>query len=105
MIKQPLLQFISTQTDVTASRAIDGTVYHNTTTKPIFVQITIYFQVGELIYAYSDNQANPTTIVAYGQNAQAGAFAAEIVFWVLPGNYYKLTKTGLSIAQYWIEYS
>ncbi len=101
----------STQTDVTASRAYDGTVYHNTTSKPITVTVTVNMAGSIKIIAYSDANADPTTVVAgTGATSVATSLPMSCTFTVLPGNYYKVILTDIggagtkSLAS-WIEWS
>lgn len=96
---------ITTQTDVTASRAIDNTVYHNTTAKPIFCVVTVNLSTTAQIAVSSDATATPTLVVGYIQNSNALGEIAQISFWVLPGNYYKAIKTNTATLTTWIEYT
>jgi hypothetical protein len=96
---------ITTQTDVTASRAIDGTVYHNTTGKPIYCMITLQLSTpGVGVTLLTDANPAPSTVVAFEQNNNAQLILVVLMAIVLPGNYYTLTSLGNSFTQ-WIEYS
>jgi len=100
-----------TQNDVTASRAINGTVYRNTDDKIKIVSINIRSNIDDDgaggivgqsdIQIHSDAATPPTTLVAqvgavYNLIAAAGASdyldnKVQAVFIVLPSNYYKAT--------------
>jgi len=69
MIKQPLLQLVSTQTDVTGSRAIDGTVYQNTLTKPLLIVVTINFPLTAYAVVYCDQFAAPSQTIGSALNS------------------------------------
>ena len=98
----PLASEITTQNDVTASRNTTGGVYQNTNTKPMFVSETSTLPTTASATAYSDSAANPTTIVAILSNANLTAQYFQICFWVLPGNYYKITGNQTPVK--WFEY-
>lgn len=97
----PLASEITTQTDVTVSRAIDGTVYHNTTAKPIFVVVTLNGS-NQTAQFYTDSNAAPVTSVAHIQPNAVSGGVFTVSFIVLSGNYYKGVGN-LSIVT-WIEY-
>jgi hypothetical protein len=93
---------ISTQTDATASRAINGTVYQNTGTKPIYVSVVATQSVGLLSMAgFTDVNAAPVLQVT-AFTFMSGT--TTINFVVLPNNYYKVTSTNAVIAK-WIEWN
>ena len=95
------------QSDVTASRAIDGTAYHNTgaTARYVLVSIEYISGVANNVEAFSDGNANPTLRVAYtGKNNFSGVTRGAIFFIVLPGNYYKVFQSGGATLAVWIEY-
>jgi hypothetical protein len=89
------------QNDVTASRAIDGTVYRNTSKKTMYVSVSVTTAAAGTIAGITDSAAAPTTTVADHDHAAAGKI--HIGFMVLPGNYYKVTNTGAVLAN-WIEW-
>jgi hypothetical protein len=101
----------TTQTDVTASREI-GTVYRNTTGKPMWITVT-YTANGDgsnsrgLIF-YSDASDTPTTEIARGRSGpqNIGNLNLTTTIIVLPGNYYKAVQyTSLpSTIIKWIEW-
>jgi hypothetical protein len=102
----------TTQTDVTASREI-GTVYQNTTGKPMWITVT-YRADGNGSYSkglrfYSDASDTPTTEIARGhlgaQNIGISNLTTTII--VLPGNYYKAAQHSSELASSitkWIEW-
>jgi len=91
---------VTTQTQ--PARALN-TIYQNTTGKSIFVNAVVSVPVGGSISALSDSATNPGTIVAAGYNASTTTAATvTLPFWVLPGNYYKVSG-GTSIFT-WIEW-
>ncbi len=92
---------ITTQTNVTASRVL-GTVYQNTTTKPIFVSVACTNAAAANIYGYSDTTATPTLMVSASSVAASGY--GGVGFWVLPNSYYKVVSTGSTLST-WIEWS
>jgi len=87
----------SSQNVVTGSRALE-TVYQNTTGKVMMIAVTVTMTSG-WAYAYTDSNASPSTIVAGVSWNSAGL---ELVFIVLPGNYYKVT--GTASLNYWVEW-
>jgi hypothetical protein len=106
MIKQPLQQFISTQTDVTASRALDGTVYQNTSTKPMFVHASVAVNGnGGNVTVKSDANSTPVQTVGFVFQQTLLPVTLILTFIVLPGNYYSATQVQGCSIQYWIEYS
>jgi NRPS condensation-like uncharacterized protein len=96
---------VATQTDVTGSRALDGTVYHNTTTKPIYIAVSIRLQINMNAYLKSDSNANPTLLISRIENDNLADIYVTQNCWVLPGNYYKITGFNNPILQAWIEYT
>ncbi len=100
----------STQSDVTGSRAIDGTVYQNTTGKPMTVKVLISLgDSGSGAYAIANSDSsNPPTTVVDKQGKVTGAqdhdLYMSLTFTVLPGNYYKVTGTGNPTLTNWIEW-
>jgi hypothetical protein len=92
---------ITTQTDVTASRVADGTVYHNTLAVPLTVAISITATALQDIGVYSDATVNPSTQIGRAGAGAAGKF--QVVFIVLPGNYYSAYSAATIFR--WIEYS
>ena len=92
-----------TQTDQTASRAIDGTVYTNTTGFSMLVAITYSGAGGgSSIEVKTDANANPVMVV--GKASSAGLLST-ITFEVLKGNKYKATDAGGGVKIAWIEWT
>ncbi len=94
---------ISTQNVVTGSRAFT-TVYQNTSGKPMMVAVTVSYSSNFAnISAYTDSSASPSTVVA--QVGPSGSSPVGLAFWVLPGNYYKVTASGSGLAvTVWTEW-
>lgn len=91
-----------TMTDVTGSRAIDGTVYQNTGDGPMFVTVAVS--------GASDNMTvhvgsvTPPTVVATGFGPTASNRSSGS-FFVPSGWYYKVTKGGAASLLSWVEWS
>lgn len=96
---------ITTQTDVTASRDIAGTVFQNTATKPIFCNITIAYPQNSEVGAQCADVTPPSTYVTYLKNLNLLTIQMPMSFWVLPGYYYKVSIAGAASLVQWIEYS
>lgn len=96
---------VSTQSVVTGSRAI-GTIYQNTTGKPMFVAMQGQGSIANAVYiATTDSNATPTTVVTQSVVPTGGWNSAELFFIVLPDNYYKVTlSTGTPTLSYWTEW-
>jgi hypothetical protein len=95
----------TTQNVVTGSR-VEGTVYHNTGTKPILVVADIFTtaSVGSIV-AYTDSSITPTTAVA-AATSRGALDHRSVIFCVLPGNYYKiLNDAGTPTTGVWTEWS
>jgi len=96
---------LSNQGVVTGSRVL-GSVYQNTTGKPMFVSVTAHTDnvTNANILAQTDSNPSPSTYVAYAALAQNG-IDGQITFWVLPNNYYTVTinigTPGLSLWTEW----
>lgn len=101
-LKAPVVPTITTQTQPTR---VLGTVYRNTTSKPIFVTVVASFTATPTnIFAYTDSSATPTTAVT-AFNGVNGEYPC-IFFVVLPGNYYyAATTTGTSALFLWTEWN
>ena len=100
------------QSNVTASRATNGTVYQNTSGRPLFVAVNVQlttacasssFDGYAEIVAYTDTANPPTTIVGELRQflddvsatvATGGSIRhkAQLCFFVLPSSYYKVTQ-------------
>ncbi len=93
----------TSQTDVTSSRAL-ATVYHNTGTTPKFIQATVQGTSSGNVSAFTDASNPPTTNVAAHSANASGAYNVYLGFWVLAGNYYKITSTmGSAAVVIWFE--
>jgi hypothetical protein len=101
------LPAISTQNVVTGSRAI-GTVYRNTSARPMFVTVSILpvYENILTVSVYCDSNSSPTTVVmsGYVNNQRYCTQNGFFSFWVLPGNYYKLDAPGSVTVQTWAEW-
>lgn len=91
----------STQNDVTASRVL-GTVYQNTTGKPMFIAVTAIQNSSGQLLGYADTSNPPTTEVG----AQYGltGWTHQVFFIVLPNNYYKSSTDATATLTKWIEW-
>jgi hypothetical protein len=96
---------VATQSVVTGSRAL-GTVYQNTTGRPMCVVASaVGTSTGTAATMYlearSDAATPPTTVVATSQGyADTNLYGTrpQVVFWVMPGNYYKVDRFGIGVA-------
>jgi hypothetical protein len=93
--------WFTSQADVTTDRAIDGTVYHNTTGKTMFVVVYATTVGAGSLAGVADSIATPTLGVVFHEHAGAGAIHIE--FMVLNGYYYKVTESGAVLGK-WFEY-
>ena len=100
------------QSDVTASRAIDGTAYQNTSGRPLIVAICCYNNsVAAGVYGFDvdcDANATPSTMVGhwkYEGDPSGTWVAGTVTFVVLPNYYYKVDKLDTNVAlDSWIEW-
>lgn len=107
--------FPSVQNVVTGSRAI-GTVYHNTTGRPMCVtvtpQVTMAAGTQAGLNIFSDASVTPTTQISLillqtGATAGSTVFVSPVTFIVLPGNYYSATQFNLTTSMTifaWVEW-
>ena len=96
----------ATQSVVTGSRAL-GTVYQNTTGRPMLVCVTASANTSGLtaITVASDSATSPTTSVANAGGTGAVGITVAVTFWVLPSNYYKVSSTaGSCTLSLWTEW-
>ena len=94
------------QTIFNGPARVAGTVYQNTTGRPIFVQVIVSggAQIG--VSAQSDTSNPPTTFVAVSDGVFSSNGAVEIFFIVIPGNFYLVTASvGTIPANGWIEWN
>lgn len=95
-----------TRTNATASRAIDGTVYQNTSGKYRYCTITCYADTAQVegINIYCDADNPPTTLIA----AYLGIALYQnkvVPFFVPPGYYYKVDYNAATPGWgLWFEY-
>jgi hypothetical protein len=98
-------QFRTVQAVVTASRAV-GTVYRNTSARPMFVTSSFYYTgaIADVLHVYSDASNPPTTEVAKMNMAGADNVPIPISFVVLPGNYYEVDSAAAATVYCWTEW-
>ncbi len=90
--------------DQTASRAANGTVYQNTSIKPMWVVVKLSTNNNQGTVSKSDSNPTPTTIVDYENNVGSGsAVNMATKFWVMPLHYYSVDLSG-GVMQQWLEY-
>lgn len=96
---------VTTQNVVTASRAL-GTTYQNTTGKPMCVSVSAVQSGGSVILtANADSASTPNTQVATIQGASGAGVVMQLVFWVLPNNYYRVfINAGSPTLSIWTEW-
>ena len=98
-----LLSQLTSQVTANAYRAIDGTVYHNTTSKPIWITLSIDVKsLTGLVTVYSDATNTPSTVIATEQNNTAVIIRMVTTVPILPGNYFSVSVTNSDLV-YWIE--
>lgn len=92
------------QNDVTSSRAY-GSVYQNTTGKPMFVSVRGRNNtVGAGMLGYTDG-SNPPTTATFMISTPNTNYSTTITLWVLPGNYYKaVAASGTPTLDMWTEW-
>lgn len=91
--------------NVVASSRVIGSVYQNTSNRPMFVVISCYADSGTgNATAYTDSNNPPTTAVE-SDSSENGLFYASLSFFVLPGNYYKVTSTTAFTILTWTEWN
>ena len=106
-INNPAPALFTTLTDATALRAINGTVYQNTSKNPKMVHITMSMNTNGDNYAqfYIDSISNPGSLVSeWGGNVLLGAQSYGTASFVVPGLwYYRGTQTGTISFIGWVE--
>ena len=87
-----------------------GTIYQNTTAKPIFVSVTATGSSTVALAAVSDSSATPTAPVA--TTAMTGnvsspptSYTASVFFLVIAGNYYEVSTSAGSTLTSWFEWT
>jgi len=97
------VRVFGTLTDGTGSRAINGTVYHNTSGRPLKVSVSAATTAANgVIVAYSDAAAGPTTVV-HAARAAAVSDLINVSFVVCPGHYYSVNNTTCALNN-WAEW-
>ncbi len=96
------------QTDVTGSRAIDGTIYQNTKDWFILVSVMAVEDAESFcaLNAQSDAATPPTLTVAYSagpEEANGNNTYLNLFFVVLPSNYYEVNNVNVTLHK-WIEW-
>jgi hypothetical protein len=90
------------QNAASGTRAM-GTVYQNNTGHPIYVVVDGFGTGNMTSIAVSGTTPNPTTQVAAGINSNTSGAHITINFFVLPGNFYKVTSAvAISIWTEWV---
>ena len=103
--------YLKTASDLAATfsqtqptRAIDGTVYHNTSGKLLFVTITVSMIALDAIQVKCDSAGTPTTVVA--GLTSSGVMTLAVSFAVPNTYYYKVVAAvGSPSLVYWTEWS
>lgn len=97
---------IRTQTDQTANRTLD-TVYQNTGTAPMFVQVYMS-NTNSSAWCLKTDGSNPPVSPISGFTITSSGFHITLSGWVMPGNYYKVSKlsgSGNGSIIQWTEWS
>lgn len=109
-VNNPPIPRPTTQRDVTASRAVDGTVYQNTRAVPIYVLVVASVATPSSghdlnLFISSQNPPNATLVDSSSGGISAiRTIGQSVSSWVLPGYYYCVIATaGLGLA-IWTEY-
>lgn len=99
----------SVQSNVTATRALDGTIYRNTSGRPMFVSIQLVSVTAGANYGGVSTGVNtpPTVgVAACYHDATLSALRATISFVVLPLYYYQFNQnTGTFTLGSWVEWT
>jgi hypothetical protein len=69
------------------------------------VVVSVGLATADTVEAKSDATATPTLRVGYLTMNGATNVIMELVFWVLPGSYYKVTRVGAGNLNTWMEYT
>jgi len=82
---------------------VAGTIYHNTSGKPLFVTVTVSGGgSGAICRFYTDSSSSPTTDVVEVVTPIGGG-EVPVTFIVLPGNYYRSDFSGGFSIVVWTE--
>lgn len=97
------VKFFLVSSDVSGSRASDGTVYQNTSTKPMLVSVRSGSDAQSVLSAKTDAATPPTVeVAAFGLGAGIGG---NLTFLVLPNHYYKVShNAGTPTLYVWNEW-
>jgi hypothetical protein len=98
-------KYPSIQTVVTTSRTV-GTVYQNTSGRPMLVVASVRSSVAGATFTLStDGNASPATPVCQITMAAAAGNIVILTAFALPGNYYKVTlDSGTPTVNLWTEW-
>jgi len=86
--------------DLVGSRSF-GTVYQNTTGKPVFLSISLGISVTGTVSLYVDTVNPPLTVVAF--DSAAATWGQQLTFIIPPSAYYKLTQDTSATISHWYE--
>lgn len=89
--------------NVTASRAIDGTVYHNTSGCPMCVVIDVDLDAGGRFISCSIGATSTPADDVGGISTNIDLGVGSKVFWVPSGYYYKVINSGPPTLYHWQE--
>jgi hypothetical protein len=93
-----------TKTYFTSSSRALGTVYQNTTGKPIIVMGSVSQSGSNILTAYCDSSSSPTTVVNE-QLCSFGSGSGLVFLFLVPNNYYyKVAASGASWIT-WVEWT
>jgi hypothetical protein len=92
----------STRNNVTASRVI-GSVYQNTSSKSLYIGVTVSSTSTPALGCFTDSSNPPTTIVSTIPMGASGSWYSGF-FVVIPGDYYKITVSSGTIVN-WTEWT
>lgn len=79
-----------------------NTVYHNTNNTSRWVIVSPTVALGDIV-AYVSTNATPSTWI--GSASPTTNSRPQLSFWVLPGEYYKVTATGSIQIYLWVEWN
>lgn len=92
----------SVQTSYASPARDIGTVYQNTTGRPMWVRVWGTKAAGSFTIKGFTDANNPPTTEKDVMDHSAG-FTGTVGFWVLPNHYYKTTLTAVATQQGWVE--
>jgi len=95
---------VTTQNVVTGSRAV-GTVYQNTTGKPMSVAVTVAVaSASPANVAGQTDAGNPPSTIVQNFQFSGISFTAAVRFEVLPGNFYRVNANNAPSLISWVEW-